>query len=241
MRPRPSTRLSIIVPTLNESGQITSTLLALQPLRAEGHQVIVVDGGGTDNTMDLAKPLADMIITSTRGRALQMNVGAGEAANSEILLFLHADTYLPENAAQAIIGGLALSGKAWGRFNVRLSGKNLMLRAIERMMNLRSRLTGIATGDQGIFVRREAFISLGGYPEIPLMEDIAISRSLKMAFGSPLCLSTPVVTSSRRWEENGILRTILLMWKLRLTYFLGASPEHLARQYTRRGASNART
>lgn len=229
--------VSIIVPTLNEAGQIAATLEALQPLRAAGHEVIVVDGGSADDTVVLAWPLTNAIIPSPRGRSLQMNAGASRAGG-DVLLFLHADTRLPDDAVHAILDGLAHSGKAWGRFDVRLSGRHPLLRIVERMMNLRSRLTGIVTGDQAMFVRREAFHAVGGFPEIPLMEDIVLSRALKGAFGAPLCLSALVITSSRRWEENGILRTIVLMWQLRLAYFLGASPERLARQYTRREVVN---
>ncbi len=225
--------ISIIVPTLNEAAQIATTLQALQPLRAAGHEVIVVDGGSTDGTVVLARPLADAIFPSPRGRSRQMNAGA-EQAGGDILLFLHADTRLPEDAVPAVLNGLAHTGKAWGRFDVRLSGRHPLLRVVERMMNLRSRLTGIATGDQAMFVRREAFQAVGGFPEIALMEDIACSRLLKRACGAPLCLATPVITSSRRWEENGILRTIVFMWRLRLAYFFGVSPERLAQQYTRR-------
>lgn len=231
--------VSIIVPALNEAGQITATLESLQPLRAAGVEVIVVDGGSTDDTVVLARPLADAVIPSPRGRSHQMNAGAAQAGG-ETLLFLHADTRLPDDAISAVLDGLAHSGKAWGHFDVRLSGRQTMLRVVERMMNLRSRLTGIATGDQAMFARREAFHAVGGFPVIALMEDIALSRALRSAFGAPLCLSAPVVTSSRRWEENGILRTILLMWKLRLAYFLGVSPERLSRQYTRREAVNGR-
>jgi rSAM/selenodomain-associated transferase 2 len=185
----------------------------------------------------LARPLADAIVLCRQGRGAQMNAGAA-LAGGDILLFLHADTRLPDEAVPAIRDSLAKSGKAWGRFDVRLSGHQAMLRVVERMMNLRSRLTGIATGDQAMFVRREFFQAAGGFPEIPLMEDIVLSRTLKRISGAPLCLSTPAVTSSRRWEENGILRTILLMWKLRLAFFLGASPERLARRYNRSKAVN---
>lgn len=228
-------RLSVIIPALNEIGGIAAILAAIQPLRAAGHEVIVVDGGSHDETVSLAAPLADRIILCERGRSRQMNAGALQASG-DILLFLHADTRLPDAAAHLVSSGLAHSGKSWGRFNVRLSGCQPLLRIVERMMNLRSRLTGIATGDQAIFVRREAFLAAGGFSDIPLMEDIVLSRSLKRTFGRPLCLSTPVTTSSRRWEENGILRTILLMWWLRLAYFFGVSPGRLIQHYTRREA-----
>lgn len=225
--------VSIVIPTLNEAETISGTLAPLQAIRAAGHELIVVDGGSTDNTQEKSRGLADMTLSSARGRARQMNTGAVQAGG-DVLLFLHADTRLPMDGVSTLLKGLAKSGKVWGRFDVRLSGRHPLLRMVAHMMNWRSRITGIATGDQAIFVRREAFQALDGFPDIPLMEDIALSSALQSGFGSPLCLKRRVVTSSRRWEENGILRTILLMWQLRLAYFLGASPERLARLYTRR-------
>ena len=224
-------RLSVIVPCLNEADGIVESLTALAPLRAQGHEVIVVDAGA-DGTARRAAPLADRVITAPRGRAVQMNRGAA-LARGDVLLFLHADTRLPVAAAQAIAAGLAPTGHAWGRFDVRLSGRQPLLRVVERFMNWRSRLTGIATGDQAIFVERALFQAVGGHPEIALMEDIALSKRLKR-HGPPLCLGEPVLTSSRRWERDGIVRTILLMWWLRLRYFLGASPAQLAVVYERR-------
>ena len=234
-----SATVSIIIPTLNEAGQVSATLQALQPVRAAGHEVIVVDGGSRDDTLVLARPLADMLLPSPLGRSRQMNAGAAQA-RGDILLFLHADTIRPEGALPAMLDGLSRSGRAWGRFDVRLSGRQTMLRVIERMMNWRSRLTGIATGDQAMFVRREVFQAAGNFPDMALMEDIALSRTLKRTGGAPLCLATPVVTSSRRWEEHGTVRTMLLMWQLRLAYFLGASPARLARRYTRREVDHER-
>jgi rSAM/selenodomain-associated transferase 2 len=221
--------ISIIIPTLNEAAGISEYLTPLQPLRADGHEVTVADGGSQDNTVVLAQPLADTVILAPRGRASQMNAGA-RILRGEILLFLHADTRLPVEADRLIVEGMARSGKGWGRFDVRLSGQHPLLRMVEWMMNTRSRLTGIATGDQAIFVRRDWFDAIGGFPEIPLMEDIELSRRLKR-LGPPLCLRPPVITSSRRWEEHGILRTILLMWRLRLAFFLGARPAWLERRY----------
>ncbi len=226
-----SPRLSIIVPCLNEAPGIEACLKALGPLRARGGEVIVVDGGSRDGTSELARPLADRVLQNPRGRGRQMNAGVREA-KGEVLLFLHADTLLPERADVLILEGLKKSGKVWGCFDVRLSGGAPWLRLVERLMNLRSRLTGIATGDQVIFVGREAFDAAGGFPDIPLMEDIALSSALKR-LSRPLCLSTPVITSSRRWETLGILRTILLMWWLRLRYFLGADPAQLVKVYYR--------
>ena len=233
-------RVSIVIPVLNESASIVQTLELLQVSRNAGHEIIVVDGGSIDNTIKLSSKLADMVVTSQRGRARQMNTGASYA-KGDVLLFLHADTQLPDDALQAILEGLSVSGKRWGRFDVRLSGHHPMLRIVERMISWRSRVTGIATGDQAMFMRREAYEQVGGFPEIPLMEDIAMSRDLNVALGRPLCLRIPVTTSSRRWEEHGILRTILLMWKLRLAYFFGRPPEWIAQQYARRETSNGRT
>jgi rSAM/selenodomain-associated transferase 2 len=221
--------LSVIIPTLNEGEAIGETLAALQPLRARGCEVIVADGGSADNTVSLARPMADGVVVSEPGRALQQNVGAS-VASGEILLFLHADTRLPTDADMLIEDGLRRAGRGWGRFDVRLSGRPPLLRVIERMMDVRSRFSGIATGDQAIFVRRDWFVAVRGFPEIPLMEDVALSKALKR-LGPPLCLRETVTTSSRRWEQRGVWRTMLLMWRLRLDFWLGADPAHLADRY----------
>ena len=220
-------KLSIIIPTLNEAESIINILTALQPIRQQGHEVIVCDGGSSDNTAVLAQPLVDTLVQSERGRALQMNSGASHASG-DILLFLHADTQLPDNAALLIEE--ALNRKTWGRFDVRLTGQQPLLRLIEYMMNRRSQLTGICTGDQAIFIRQGLFRAIGGYPDIALMEDIAISRMLKPQ-SHPARIKTAVLTSSRRWERRGILQTVLLMWWLRLAYFFGRDPEQLAKRY----------
>jgi rSAM/selenodomain-associated transferase 2 len=220
--------LSVVIPCLDEAAGIVATLEALSPLRERGHEVIVVDAG-TDGTDELARPHADRVLRAPRGRAAQMNRGA-EAATGDVLLFLHADTRLPPFAERAIADGFAATGRAWGRFDVRLTGRRPSLRVIETLMSWRSRLTGIATGDQAIFVTRERFRALGGYREIPLMEDIVLSRDLGR-LGPPLCLRELVTTSSRRWERDGIVRTVLLMWWLRLRFFLGANPAELAARY----------
>lgn len=209
----------MVVPVLNEAAGIRAALEALAPLRARGHEVIVVDGGSSDSTADIAAGLCDRVLSAPRGRAAQMNAGA-RAANGDMLLFLHADTRLP---ADFTIPDSAV----WGRFDVRIDGRHPLLKVVACAMNLRSRLTGIATGDQAMFVRRAVF---PGFPEIPLMEDVALSKVLKQR-GRPTCLHEKVTTSGRRWEERGVLRTILLMWRLRLLYFLGARPEDLARRY----------
>jgi rSAM/selenodomain-associated transferase 2 len=226
-------KLSIIVPTLNEAQCIAATLGSLSELRVRGHEVIVVDGGSSDDTAKLARGLADRIVSAPAGRARQMNAGA-RAARGDVLLFLHADSRLPEEADRLVLQGLAASGLAWGRFDVRIAGSHPLLRAVEAMMNLRSRLTHICTGDQGIFVRREAFDAVGGYPGQELMEDIAISARLRRV-SAPLRLRQPCLTSARRWESRGVLRTIVLMWWLRLQYTLGVAPARLARGYGRRG------
>jgi rSAM/selenodomain-associated transferase 2 len=220
---------SIIIPTLDEASGISDALERLQPLRTARHEVIIVDGGSSDRTLALAAPLADRVLTAARGRASQMNAGA-EAARGGWLLFLHADTRLPENADRLFQDRVSASVRQWGRFDIAIEGRHWLLPLVARLMNLRSRLTGIATGDQAIFVRREAFLAVGGFPPLALMEDVALSRALK-AISRPLCLRERVVTSGRRWESRGVLRTILLMWWLRLRYFLGAAPERLARIY----------
>ena len=223
------TWISIIVPVLNEAQGISESLAALAPLRERGHEVIVVDGGSSDKTTDLARRGADRVVSAPRGRASQMNAGAA-LARGEVLVFLHADTRLPEDADARILQGLAESGRAWGRFDVRIEGENRLLPVIAFLMNLRSRATGIATGDQAIFVRREAFEGAGCFPALELMEDIALSRSLKR-LSRPLCLADKAVTSGRRWERRGVLRTVLLMAWLRLAFFFGAAPAKLARLY----------
>lgn len=220
-------QLSIIVPVLNEAPNIAHALTRLLPLQARGVRVIVVDGGSSDDTRMLAMPLADMVLESSPGRAAQMNAGAA-ASHGDALLFLHADTTLPPNA-DALIAA-ALRDHHWGRFDVAIAGAHPLLPVIAASMNLRSRSTGIATGDQAIFMRRAAFDQVGGYAAIPLMEDIDISKRLKR-IGRPACLRARVTTSGRRWERHGVWRTIILMWRLRLAFFLGADPHALALAY----------
>lgn len=222
--------LSVIIPVLNESFGISNALEALAPLRARGAEIIVVDGGSKDATRALAQPLADRVLDSPRGRAAQMNAGA-KASGGELLLFLHADTLLPADSDRLIEAALQ-AGQCWGRFDVVIAGTHPMLSLIGFTMNLRSRWTGIATGDQAMFMRREAFDSVGGFPPLALMEDIAMSSRLKR-LSPPACLRERVCTSGRRWENHGVLRTVLLMWWLRLKFFFGAAPEHLAQSYER--------
>ena len=220
--------ISIIVPTLNEAGGIAAALARLQPLRPDA-EVIVADGGSEDATVDLARPLADRVVSGGRGRAKQMNAGAA-VARGDVLVFLHADTALPDDAPHLIALGLHSTGRAWGRFDVTIAGSHPLLGAVAALMNLRSRWSGIATGDQAIFVTRPAFAAVGGFPEIALMEDIEISKRLKVV-STPLCIRSRAVTSARRWERDGILRTIVLMWKLRFAYAMGVDPGRLARRY----------
>jgi rSAM/selenodomain-associated transferase 2 len=222
-------RVSIIVPVIDEADGIAIFLARLAPLRARGGELIVVDGGSRDATVELARPLCDRVIAAPRGRGAQMNAGAA-AAHGDVLIFLHADTELPADADRRVIDGLATSGRAWGRFDVRIAGRHKLLPVVARLMNLRSRLTGIATGDQAMFATREAFAMVAGFPDIPLMEDIALSRRLKR-LTAPLCLTPPAITSGRRWERNGVLRTIFLMWRLRVAFLLGAEPTRLAQAY----------
>jgi rSAM/selenodomain-associated transferase 2 len=214
------------MPALNEAHGIVAALKALAPLRVGGHEVVVVDGGSDDGTPELARGFCDRVIAAPRGRAAQMNAGA-RTASGEALLFLHADTRLPPDAADSVLA--SLKDALWGRFDVRIEGRNPLLKVVACAMNLRSRLTGIATGDQAIFVRRDAF---EGYAEIALMEDIAFSKAMRRR-GAPARVASRVVTSGRRWESRGVLRTILLMWRLRLMYFLGVHPDRLARLYRR--------
>ena len=221
--------ISVVVPVLDEAGGIGQALQPLQVLRGRGIEIIVADGGSRDGTRAAAAPLCDRILDAPRGRARQMNAGAG-AAGGRVLLFLHADTRLPSGWSGMVRDALEDRSREWGRFDVRLDGAHPMLRIVERAMNLRSRLSGIATGDQAIFATRAAFQAAGGFPDVALMEDVALSRALR-ARSRPACLHPAVVTSSRRWERHGIVRTIVLMWRLRLEYALGADPERLARLY----------
>lgn len=220
-------RLSVVIPVLNESAGMAAALQALAPLVARGAQVVVADGGSTDDTVALAN--AVQVVQTACGRALQMNAGARQACG-DLLLFLHADTRLPPDADRLIQQTLANGPQVWGRFDVRIEGRARMLRVIAAFMNRRSRWTGIATGDQALFMTRAAFDAVGGFPVQPLMEDIAMSTRL-LKLSRPACLRAQVVTSGRRWETRGVWRTVLLMWRLRLAYWRGAPPERLAELY----------
>ncbi len=220
--------ISVIIPVLNEASQITASLKPLQALRGGQIEVIVVDGGSNDETVRMATPLADKILHSHRGRARQMNLGAAQASGST-LLFLHADIRLPSPLNQTL---QAITDPNWGRFNVQLNDPHWMYKIIAKMMNWRSCITGIATGDQAIFVKRDLFERLGGFADIPLMEDIELSRRL-LKLGRPSCLRERVVVSTRYWQNHGMIISVVKMWLLRSAYFLGVSPHRLMKIYYR--------
>lgn len=233
------TTVSIIIPILNEADNLTRLFEYLCQLNPAPQQVILVDGGSNDNSFALAQYLIKdlrvvqqsaidwQVLASSAGRALQMNRGAA-LATGDVLLFLHADTQLPNQAIAEIT--LAVMRAEWGRFDVRLDSNKLLLKLIGSMINLRSQLTGIATGDQAIFIKRKVFEQLSGYPNQALMEDVEISKRLK-AIGKPACLDSKVVTSARRWQQHGTWRTILLMWRLRFDYWRGVSVDSIRRRY----------
>ena len=220
--------LSIVMPVLNEAGHLDATLEALAPLQQRGVEVIVVDGGSDDNTLEKAGRHGTTVCVSPRGRARQMNTGAA-MARGEVLLFLHADTHLPPDGDRLVTQAIA-RGAVWGRFDVTIQGQSALLPLVAALMNVRSRWTGIATGDQALFVHRAVFQRLGGFPDQPLMEDIELSRRL-CQLSRPVCLRAKVTTSGRRWDTRGAWSTILLMWRLRWRYWRGESAEELERQY----------
>lgn len=226
-----SPRLSIIIPALNEASGICELLVPLQPWRRHGLEIILVDGGSTDGTPERAVALVDRLERTPPGRARQMNAGA-RLAGGDRLWFLHADSS-PE--AGHLWGLLSLKSPGWGRFDLRLSGRRPLFRLIGALVTLRSRLTGIATGDQGIFVSRALFFRVGGFPDQLLMEDVALSARLRGEHGRPLCLRPALTTDSRRWQRRGAWRTILLMWRLRWLYWRGADPRRLHEIYYRGG------
>ncbi len=222
-------RLSIVIPALNEADNILATLKPLQAMRTRGVEIILADGGSADNTTKLAAPMVDHVIKPRKGRAGQMNAGAA-IATGDTLLFLHADSILPQDADALIANGLQSASRTWGRFDVTIKGQHFFLPVVAWFMNHRSRLTGVATGDQGLFMTADAFKVVGGFADMPLMEDVAICVALKKN-GAPLCLTQKIITSGRRWEKHGVWRTILLMWRIRLAYFFGADPVALHRAY----------
>lgn len=220
--------ISIIIPTKNEAAHISQTLTSLSYWQQQGHELIVVDGGSTDNTLILANEKADIVIKSEPGRARQMNAGAA-LAKGQLLLFLHADTLLPQNAFE-LLSAIRQQPKTWGRFDVELVGQSKWLPVVASMINMRSRLSGIATGDQALFFSRDLFEALNGFADQPLMEDIEICRRAK-SMVKPICFKSRVRTSARRWDNRGVWPTIFLMWRLRWRYWLGESPERLAKDY----------
>lgn len=222
-------QLSIVMPVLNEAASLGAAPQALAPLRAGGAEFIVADGGSSDHSAALALAGGAHVVNAPCGRALQMNAGAAQAGG-DVLLFLHADTRLPAGADALISQALTGGAQVWGRFDVTITGRPAMLKLIAALMNLRSRLSGITTGDQAMFMTRAAFDAVGGFPVQPLMEDIEMSRRL-LKLSRPACLSAKVLTSGRRWESRGVWRTVLLMWRLRFAYWRGAAPERLAELY----------
>jgi rSAM/selenodomain-associated transferase 2 len=219
--------ISVIVPVLNEEKAIAATLRALEPLRP--FETIVVDGGSDDRTREFAAACGVKMTVAERGRARQMNRGA-QQAKGEVLLFLHADTHLPATAFGDIAGALTDPGYVGGRFDVALDGSHWVLPLVARLISYRSRVSKVGTGDQALFVRREIFQRLGGFPDMPLMEDIAFCRALKR-LGKIACLRSRAVTSARRWEAGGVWRTIFTMWMLKLLYLAGVSPTRLKKFY----------
>lgn len=222
-------RLSIIIPMLNEAAQLPDLFAHLLPLQRAGCEVIFADGGSHDGSEKLAEMVGFSVVHASCGRAVQMNVGAA-IATGEVLLFLHADTRLPQGAPHHIAQVLQDGVHGWGRFDVCITGKPFMLRVIGHMMNWRSRLTGVATGDQAMFVRRAVFEQLQGFLEQPLMEDVELSKRLKK-ISRPACITNCVITSGRRWETRGVWHTILLMWRLRWDYWRGVDAQTLAGLY----------
>jgi rSAM/selenodomain-associated transferase 2 len=222
-------RLSIVVPVLNEAHNLPALLAHLAPLRDRSVEIVVVDGGSADGSADLLARAGIVPLRTAPGRARQMNLGAARASG-DVLLFLHADTALPPNADRIVTTALQRGQRVWGRFDVTIEGRPRMLALVAALMNLRSRLTGIATGDQAMFVTRQAFDAAGGFPDLPLMEDIELSRRLK-AISPPVCVRQRARTSGRRWESHGVWRTILLMWRLRFEWWRGVPAEQLARRY----------
>jgi rSAM/selenodomain-associated transferase 2 len=219
--------ISVIVPVLDEESTIEATLKSL--LSLQPNEIIVVDGGSGDRTSEIAARFGVQVLSSPRGRARQMNSGAAVASGAA-LLFLHADTRLPASAFADIAEALADPRCVGGRFDVELEGRHWMLKIIGALINWRSRTTKVGTGDQAIFVRREVFLRMGGYPDIPLMEDLALCRALRR-IGIVACLRSRVITSARRWENDGVWRTIARMWMLKLLYLAGISPARLKRFY----------
>lgn len=222
-------QLSIIIPILDEAHHLPRLLHHLELFRDRGVEIIVVDGGSMDHSVTLSSRWGARVISASRGRARQMNAGAS-IAQGDVLLFLHADTFLPNRAEQQIMLAMEATSRVWGRFAVEIQGRAWMLKIVALLMNIRSCLTGIVTGDQAMFMYRHAFIKVGGFPDLPLMEDITLSQHL-LTLSRPICLTSKVITSGRRWEKKGVWRTIFLMWRLRWAYWRGVPADQLAQIY----------
>jgi len=220
-------RISVVIPVLDEEKTIAATLGTLPSLKSD--DLLIVDGGSTDDTTTICERLGVRVISCERSRARQMNAGA-HRVNGDVLLFLHADTRLPPSAFDDIRAALKDPRCVGGRFDIELAGDQWLLKIIGKMISLRSRLTKVATGDQALFIRRVVFDAIGGYPDVPLMEDLALSRAMKR-LGKIACLKSRVITSGRRWEAEGVWRTIFKMWMLKSLYLLGVSPVRLKRYY----------
>ena len=221
--------ISVVIPTLNEAANIAETLASVQA--ASNVEVIVVDGGSSDETVEIARSHGAKILETSGGRARQMNLGAA-AARGEVLLFLHGDTRLPQDYDKAIHHALNRPGAVAGAFRLRIRGNRTGIRFIERTANWRSRLLGMPYGDQAIFVGSGLFRSLGGFPELPIMEDVELMGRLRR-LGRVVIASASVLTSDRRWQALGVWRTTLTNYVILIGYFLGASPSRLARWYRR--------
>jgi len=222
-------KLSIIIPVLNEETCLINNQEKLKSLLADGHEILVIDGGSQDKSVKIANAIGCKTLITKASRGYQLHFGAKHSKN-ELLLFLHADTLLPSNAAELILQALTPTNNHWGRFNIKFSNPNLVFSVVAWFMNKRSYLTAIVTGDQAMFIKRDSYFICGGFPDFPIMEDIEISKRLKM-MALPICLSDEVISSSRKWETQGVLKTIIKMWCLRLMFFLGVSTEKLAKSY----------
>jgi rSAM/selenodomain-associated transferase 2 len=220
--------LSIVVPVFNEADALPDLIQRLQALQSPSVEIIFVDGGSTDTTVAQLRSAGLPTLSSCKGRAWQMNAGALHS-RGDILLFLHADTQLPEQALDSIRQHIT-ADRCWGRFDVQIAGRSKLLPVVAHMMNWRSRWTGIATGDQALFMQRSAFNQVKGFPEQALMEDIEMSRRL-LGLSRPVCLRHKVTTSGRRWDAHGAWATVFLMWRLRWAYWLGHNADSLAQRY----------
>lgn len=223
--------ISIVIPVLDDADALARLLDQLGGLLGDSSEIIVVDGGSSDLSVTIAQSHRVVLVHSQRGRARQLNDGIAHA-QAPVVWMLHADSDVSPAVWRSLVARARDPALRWGRFDVRLSGRSPLLRVVEWMMNVRSCVTSICTGDQGIFVKREVLATVGGVPDQPLMEDIELSRRLRR-MGAVSCAREKLVTSSRRWEGEGMLATVLLMWRLRAAYFFGTDPARLAERYYR--------